>query len=87
MAESVIGILEAKTVIKSVERNPNLIQNMLDLIRSKPEIKTRELGIQTKLTGSKLREILEYLVKEKLIEEDINHGEVGRPKRVYSIIE
>ena len=36
---------------------------------------------------SKLREILEYLIKEKLIIEDIIQGEVGRPKRVYSIIE
>ena len=87
MTESVISMLKAKTVIKSVEINPNPIENVLDLIRSKPEIKTRELGIQTKLTGSKLREILEYLIKEKLINEDIIQGEVGRPKRVYSIIE
>jgi hypothetical protein len=92
MAESVISMLEAKTVIKSVEINPDPIQNVMNLIGSKSEIKTRDLGIQTKLAGSKLREILEYLIrekliKEKLIKEDIIHGEVGRPKRVYSIIE
>ncbi len=87
MAESVINMLEAKTVIKSVEINPNPIQNILDLIKNKPKIKTRELGIQTKLTGSMLREILDYLIKEKLIKEQIIQGEIGRPKRVYSIIE
>lgn len=87
MAESVANMLKAKTVIKSVEINPSPIQNVLNLIRNKSEIKTRELGIQSKLTGSKLREILEYLIKEKMIVEEIIQGEIGRPKRVYSIIE
>lgn len=87
MTESVINMLEAKTVIKSVEINPDPIQSVMDLISSKSEIKTRDLGIQTKLAGNKLRDILQYLIREKLIKEDIIHGEVGRPKRVYSIIE
>ena len=87
MAESVVSMLKAKTVIKTVEIHPNPIHNVMNLIRSKPEIKTRELGIQSKLTGSKLREILEYLIREKYIIEEIIQGEVGRPKRIYSIIE
>lgn len=87
MAESVENMLKAKTIIKSVDINPDPIQKVLNIIRSKPEIKTRELGIGSKIAGSKLREILDYLIKEKYILEETIQGEVGRPKRVYSIVE
>lgn len=80
-------MLEAKTIIKAIEINPDPIQNVLDIVKSKPEIKTRELGIQSNLAGTKLREILNYLIKENLIKEEVIKGNVGRPKRVYSLIE
>ncbi len=41
-----------------------------------------------RIGGAKLREILEFLISQELIEETaIKEDKVGRPKRVYSIIE
>ncbi|MFX0076853.1 MAG: hypothetical protein ACFE96_15520, partial [Candidatus Hermodarchaeota archaeon] len=84
---SVRKMFDAKTILKSVEINPDPIQNIIDIIKNNPEIKTRELGINAKLAGNKLKEFLEYLVKEKIIKEETIQGEIGRPKKVYSIIE
>jgi len=87
MAISVRKMFDAKTCIKSVEINPDPIQNVLDLIKDQDNIKTRELSIKSKISGAKLREILKFLNNEGLIKEEIIKSEkAGRPKRVYSII-
>lgn len=87
IAESVKKMFEAKTLLKSVEINPDPVQNVLDLIKHQPDIKTRELSIKSSIAGTKLREILEYLTDQGLIKEEKIKGEIGRPKKVYSIIE
>jgi hypothetical protein len=87
MAISVRKMFDAKTILKSVEINPDPIQSMIDIIKNNPEIKTRDLGIKVKLAGNKLKEFIEYLVNEKIIKEETIKGEIGRPKKVYSITE
>jgi len=86
MAVSVRKMLEAKTHIKSVEVNPDPIQNVLDIIKEEEAINTRELSIKSRLSGAKLREILEFLIGQGVLKEElIKSDKVGRPKRVYSI--
>ena len=87
IVKSSFDMLKAKTVLKSVKINPDCIQKVLDIVKCIPEIKTRELGIQSNLAGTKLREVLEYLIKTNLIKEEVIKGNVGRPKKVYSLIE
>ncbi|MFX1326864.1 MAG: helix-turn-helix domain-containing protein [Promethearchaeota archaeon] len=87
MAISVRKMFDAKTSIKSIEINPDPIQNVLDTIKNQEKVKTRELSIQTKISGAKLREIIKFLTKEGLIKEDVIKSEkAGRPKHVYSIV-
>jgi sugar-specific transcriptional regulator TrmB len=87
MAISVRKMFKAKTHIKSVEINPDPIQNVLDIIKDQNNIKTRQLSIKSKISGTKLRGILDFLIHEGIIREDIIKDEkVGRPKHVYSII-
>jgi sugar-specific transcriptional regulator TrmB len=78
-----------KTVIKRITiEYPKSIQNILDVIRENKSIKTRDLSSKSKLGGAKLREILEFLISQGIIEETaIKEGKAGRPKRVYSLIE
>jgi hypothetical protein len=50
-------------------------------------IKTRDLSSKSKIGGAKLREILEFLVNQGIIEEFVvRDNKAGRPKREYSII-
>ncbi|MFW9827057.1 MAG: hypothetical protein ACFFEY_05485 [Candidatus Thorarchaeota archaeon] len=86
MAMSVKKMFNAKTCIKSVEINPDPIQGILGIIKNQEKIKTRELSIKSKLSGAKVREILEFLINEGLIKEEIIKSEkAGRPKYLYSI--
>lgn len=88
MAEGVKAMLHAKRVIKSVEINPDPVQNILDIIEDHKSIKTRDLSIKSKLGGAKLREILEFLTNEGVVKEEIIKPQgAGRPKHVYSIID
>ena len=81
--------LELKTVLKNIEvKYPESIKNVIKTIEDKKLIKTRDLSFETKIGGAKLREILDFLLKEGVIYEQFITGEkVGRPKRVYSIVE
>ena len=81
--------LEILTIIKRMEiEYPEPIKKVLDVIKENDAIKTRDLSSQSKLSGLKLREILEFLISQELIEETvIKEDKAGRPKRVYSIIE
>jgi sugar-specific transcriptional regulator TrmB len=86
MAMSVKKMFDAKTCIKSVEITPDPIQGILDIIKNQEKVKTRELSIKSKLSGARVREILEFLINEGLIKEEIIKSEkAGRPKYLYSI--
>ncbi|MCK4380760.1 MAG: hypothetical protein KAW51_06430 [Candidatus Lokiarchaeota archaeon] len=88
-AKQAKNYLEVLTIIKRIEiEYPEPIKKILDTIKETNMIKTRDLSSKSKIGGTKLREILEFLIDEGLIEEKILKGEkAGRPKRIYSIIE
>ena len=87
-AKQAKNYLEVLEVIKKLEvEYPEPIKNVLEAIKDNMTIKTRDLSSKSKIGGAKLREILEFLTNEGLIEETIIKGEkAGRPKRVYSVI-
>jgi len=88
-AKQAKNYLYVLNVIKRVEiEYPEPIKKILDTIKTANMIKTRDLSSKAKLGGTKLKEILDFLLKEGLIEETIIKGnKAGRPKRLYSIIE
>ncbi|MFX1275336.1 MAG: helix-turn-helix domain-containing protein [Promethearchaeota archaeon] len=87
--KQVKNYLELKTVLKKVEiEYPESIKNVLKIIEDQKSIKTRDLSSKSKIGGAKLREILDFLIKEGAIQEELIQGErAGRPKRVYSMAE
>ena len=88
MAENMRSMLTSKSVIKSIQINPDPIKNILDVIQEHKSIKTRDLSIESKISGVKLREVLAFLLNEGLIKEEVIKGQgAGRPKRVYSLVE
>jgi len=88
MVQNIKNMLTSKTVIKSIQINPDPIQNILDIIQDQESIKTRDLSLKSKISGIKLKEILEYLLNEGLIKEEIiKSSGAGRPKHVFSIVE
>ncbi|MFX1390712.1 MAG: helix-turn-helix domain-containing protein [Promethearchaeota archaeon] len=87
MAVSVKKMFEAKTCVKSIEINPDPVQNIIEIIKNQEKVKTRELSVKSKLSGAKLREILKFLTQQGIIKEDIIKNEkAGRPKHIYSIV-
>jgi predicted ArsR family transcriptional regulator len=50
-------------------------------------IKTRDLSKTSGIGGTKLKEILNFLVREGVIKEHIKSEGVGRPGIYYSIVE
>ncbi|MFX1524558.1 MAG: helix-turn-helix domain-containing protein [Promethearchaeota archaeon] len=89
MAEDAKKYLKVLKVIKRIEiEYPEPIKRVLNLIKENRKIKTRDLSSKSKLGGAKLREILEFLINQGIIEElAIKEDNAGRPKQVYSIIE
>ena len=87
-AKQAKNYLEVLTVVKRIEiEYPEPIKKILDTIIENKNIKTRDLSSESKIGGTKLKEILGFLVDEGLIEETIIKGEkAGRPKRVYTIV-
>ncbi len=88
-AKQAKNYLEVLTIIKRIEiEYPETIKKILNSIKETNNIQTRDLSSKSKIGGSKLREILEFLVDEGIIEETVIKGQkAGRPKRLYSIIE
>ncbi|MFW9901044.1 MAG: helix-turn-helix domain-containing protein [Candidatus Thorarchaeota archaeon] len=88
-AKQAKNYLDVLTVIKRVEiEYPEPIKKILDTITVANTIKTRDLGRKVKISGAKLKEILEFLRNEGLIKEIvIKEEKAGRPKHLYSIIE
>jgi len=87
-AKQAKNYLEVLTVVKRIEiEYLEPIKKILNTIKETKMIKTRDLSSKSKIGGAKLKEILEFLVNEGLIEETIIKAEkAGRPKRVYSLI-
>ncbi|MFX0080671.1 MAG: helix-turn-helix domain-containing protein [Candidatus Hodarchaeota archaeon] len=87
-AKQAKGYLQVLDVIKRLEiEYTEPIQHVLNIIRENKAIKTRDLSSRAKMGGAKLREILEFLIKQGIIEETIIKEEkAGRPKREYSVI-
>jgi len=81
--------LSIKTVVKRIEMEyPRHFQDVLSIINEYKLIKTRDLSKKSRIGGAKLREILEFFVKEGIIQEEyIKTEKAGRPKQVYSIKE
>jgi len=87
-AKQAKNYLEVLTIIKRIEiEYPEPIKRILETINETKMIKTRDLSSKSRIGGAKLREILEFLINEGLIEETVLKGEkAGRPRRVYSIV-
>ncbi|MFX1566739.1 MAG: helix-turn-helix domain-containing protein [Promethearchaeota archaeon] len=80
--------LEVKNIIKRIKiEYPESFQIVLDILRNKKVISTKELSMESKIGGGKLREILDYLTKIGEVEENEIKESVGKPKKVYSLKE
>ena len=61
------------------------IQTILDVIKAKQPIMTRELSTQSRVGGGKLREILNFLINEGIIKESEIKGANGKPRKEYTL--
>jgi len=78
--------LEVKTVEKQIKIEfPKPLQIVLDIIKSKQSIMTRELSTLSKIGGGKLRESLNFLINEGIIKESKIKGATGKPRNEYSL--
>jgi len=81
-------MLEIKTVEKRIKIGyPRSFKEVLGVIDERNMIKTRDLSKSSGIGGTKLKEILNYLVREGVIKEHIKSEGVGRPGKYYSIVE
>ncbi|MBY8982619.1 MAG: winged helix DNA-binding protein [Candidatus Lokiarchaeota archaeon] len=79
-------MLQIKTIKKKIKIDyPNNIDNVLKIISEKESIKTSELSKISKISGSKLKEILDHLIREGKIKETISNEGAGRPAVYYSL--
>lgn len=78
--------MEIKTVEKQIKIEfPEPIQTILDVIKAKQPIMTRELSTQSRVGGGKLREILNFLINEGIIKESEIKGATGKPRKEYTL--
>jgi hypothetical protein len=84
-AKTMLEIKTVKNKIKIVYPNP--IKKVLSVIEEIDMIKTRDLSKTSGIGGGKLKEILNFLVREGVIKEHIANEGVGRPGKYYSAIE
>jgi len=81
-------MLEIKTVEKRIKIGyPRSFKEVLGVIDERNMIKTRDLSKSSGIGGTKLKEILNFLVREGVIKEHIKSEGVGRPGIYYSIVE
>jgi hypothetical protein len=81
-------MLEIKTVEKRIKIGyPRSFKEVLGVIDERNMIKTRDLSKSSGIGGTKLKEILNYLVREGVIKEHIKSEGVRRPGKYYSIVD
>lgn len=81
-------MLEIKTVEKRIKIGyPRSFKEVLGVIDERNMIKTRDLSKSSGIGGTRLKEILNFLVREGVIKEHIKSEGVGRPGIYYSIVE
>jgi sugar-specific transcriptional regulator TrmB len=81
-------MLEIKTVKNKIQIiYPTPIKKVLSAIEDSNMIKTRDLSRNSGIGGGRLKEILNFLVREGVIKEHIAHEGVGRPGKYYSTVE
>jgi len=80
--------LQVLKVTKRLEiEYPEPILKVLNIIKENKTIKTRDLSSISKIGGAKLREILNFLIDQCILQEIvIKEDKAGRPKREYSLI-
>jgi len=87
-AKQAKNMLEIKTVKNKIQIvYPYPIKKVLTVIEDSNMIKTRDLSKNSGIGGSKLKEILNFLVREGVIKEHIANEGVGRPGKYYSTAE
>ncbi|MFW9781565.1 MAG: helix-turn-helix domain-containing protein [Candidatus Heimdallarchaeota archaeon] len=80
--------LEVKTIIKRIKiEYPEPFQTVLNIIQDKENISTKELSIESKIGGGKLREILNYFINQGIVKEIEIKGDSGKPRKEYILIE
>ncbi len=81
-------MLEIKTVEKRIKIGyPRSFKEVLGVIDERNMIKTRDLSKSSGIGGTKLKEILNFLVREGVIKEHIKSEGVGRPGIYYSTVD
>ncbi len=85
--ETAKKFLKVKSIIKRVKMEfQDTLKQVIDIIRENNAINTREIGIKSKIGGAKLREILDVLLVEGIIEEKVIKNEKGgKPRKEYSL--
>ncbi|MFX1366510.1 MAG: helix-turn-helix domain-containing protein [Promethearchaeota archaeon] len=79
--------LKVKTILKRIKIEfPEPIQTILEIIQNNTKITTKELSIQSKIGGGKLREILDFLIHKGIIKESEIKGGTGKPRKEYSLV-
>jgi sugar-specific transcriptional regulator TrmB len=87
LVEQLKKMFSIKTVKKKLEiKYPESYQRVMDVIERNGSIKTRDISLETGISGKKLKEILHFLMNENQIVEDIDDSGVGRPGYYYSIV-
>ncbi|MFW9771106.1 MAG: hypothetical protein ACFFEO_02925, partial [Candidatus Thorarchaeota archaeon] len=66
---------------------PEPFQTVLNIIQDKENISTKELSIESKIGGGKLREILNYFINQGIVKEIEIKGDSGKPRKEYILIE
>lgn len=78
--------MEINTVEKQIKIEfPEPIQTILDVIKAKQSIMTRELSTQSRVGGGKLREMLNYLINQGIVKESEIKGATGKPRKEYTL--
>jgi sugar-specific transcriptional regulator TrmB len=80
-------LFKVKTVEKELEiKYPESYKRVLNIIEEMGSIKTRDISLETGISGSKLKEILDFLLGENMIKEFIDDTGIGRPGAYYSLM-
>ena len=80
-----ITLLLMSTLVSATRQQVD--DELLNAIEESSTIKTRDLSKTSGIGGTKLKEILNYLVREGLIKEHISNEGVGRPGKYYSTVQ